>query len=110
MSRALVILSHLEFYYVFNKMKTNNATRKYKINADLLNLYNFLYRFDGNTNFIINTKSSSNYPHRWILTMGSYKGLPFVTGSFLPHNKKTEIYEFDDWRGAEDYPYNDGEE
>ena len=55
---------------------------------------------------------SSNYPHKWILTMGSYKGLPFATGSFLPHNKKTEIYEFGNhyWKEAKDYPYNDGEE
>ena len=55
---------------------------------------------------------SSNYPHKWILTMGSYNGLPFATGSFLPHNKKTEIYEFGNhhWKEAKDYPYNDGEE
>ena len=52
---------------------------------------------------------SSNYPHKFVLTLGSYKGLPFVTGSLLPSNKKTEILEYDYWREATDYPFNDGE-
>ena len=65
------------------------------------------FRFDGN-NF--KTEPSSNYPHREVTTLGSYKGMPFVTGSGYPDNKKTEILDYNSkqWNVVADYPFSSG--
>ena len=39
--------------------------------------------------------------------LGSYKGSPFVTGSWSPHNIKTELVDYDSnqWMEVADFPY-----
>ena len=52
------------------------------------------------------TEPSSTFPHA-TTAVGSYKNSPFVTGSYMPWNKKTEIldYEAKTWVSAQDYPF-----
>ena len=44
--------------------------------------------------------------------LGVYRGEPFVTGSYNPENKKTEIFDNDSkkWNVAADYPFNSGKQ
>ena len=64
-----------------------------------------MFSFDGAT---FKNEPSSEYPHRYVLDLGSYKGSPFVTGSSSTTNGlKTEILDYDagEWNGAADYPF-----
>ena len=42
--------------------------------------------------------------------MPSYKNQPFITGSYDPHNVKTEILDIDEmkWNEVADYPFYSG--
>ena len=55
-------------------------------------------------------ESSSNYPHAYVNALGVYKGAPFVTGSYSPSNKKTEILDYasKQWILVADYPFGSG--
>ena len=57
-------------------------------------------------------ESSSNYPHGHVNALGVYKGAPFVTGSYSPANKKTEILDYasNRWNVVADYPFGSGDE
>ena len=50
--------------------------------------------------------TSSIYPHSRVLSLGSYKGSPFVTGSWDPGNTKTELFNFNsqEWEEKNEYP------
>ena len=64
-----------------------------------------MFSFDGTT---FKNEPSSEYPHRYVLDLGSYKGSPFVTGSSSTTNGiKTEILDYGagEWNGAADYPF-----
>ena len=66
-----------------------------------------MFRFDGTT---FKNEASSEYPHMYVLDLGSYKGSPFVTGSMdPPYGVKTEILDYDagQWKSAADYPFSD---
>ena len=66
-------------------------------------------RFDGKS---FKVESSSNYPHLYVNVLGVYKGEPFVTGSYSPENKKTEIFDAagNKWNVVADYPFNSGKQ
>ena len=66
--------------------------------------FTVLSRFDGNS---FKVESSSNYPHSRTNVLGVYKGAPFITGSYTPANKKTEILDYaaKQWNHAADYPF-----
>ena len=66
--------------------------------------FTVLSRFDGNS---FKEESSSNHPHSRTNVLGVYKGAPFVTGSYTPANKKTEILDYaaKQWNLAADYPF-----
>ena len=70
-------------------------------------LKNF-FSFDG-TNF--KSEASSQFPHLYVLALGSYQNSPFVTG----HNSnkiglKTEILDYGaaKWKQAADFPFSNG--
>ena len=53
----------------------------------------------------------SNYYHKRVNTLGLYKGMPFVTGSYdYPNSKKTEILDYSSkkWNEVADYPFTEG--
>ena len=54
----------------------------------------------------ITNEPSSKYKHRRVLSLASYRGSPFVTGSFDPHHSKTELLNIDDmqWETKTDFP------
>ena len=54
----------------------------------------------------IKNETSSQFPHNGALSMASYKGLPFITGSWQKANNKTEILNADTmrWEINADYP------
>ena len=96
--------SHLEFFSVFRILQTRHAIRKWFFYES--RFYDFS-RFDGNS---IKVESSSNYPHTRVNALGVYKGSPFVTGSYLPGNKKTEILDSaKQWNSGADYPFSGAE-
>ena len=49
----------------------------------------------------------SNYPHKETFGLGRYLGMPFTSGSFNPHNAKTEIMNIEtlEWSETTDYPF-----
>ena len=98
---GLVTRSHLEFFFVFRILQTRRAIRKLFLHES--RFYSFS-RFDGNS---FRVESSSNYPHAYVNVLGVYKGAPFVTGSYSPANKKTEILDYasKQWNNAADYPF-----
>ena len=65
-------------------------------------------RFDGYT---FKVESSSNYSHSMVDALGVYKEAPFVTGSYTPSNKKTEILDYasKQWNLVADYPFGSGD-
>ena len=64
-------------------------------------------RFDGEH---ITQEKSSNHSHHSVYSLESYKGLPFVTGSYSPGHKKTEIFDIylNEWFATIDYPFSPG--
>ena len=63
----------------------------------------YFKRFDGK---IFKTEPSSNYPHESVNVLGIYKENPFVTGSYSPGNKKTEILDYASKKwNVVDYPF-----
>ena len=73
----------------------------------ILGILTKMFRFDGTT---FNNEASSEYPHMFVLDLGSYKGSPFITGSMdPPYGIKTEILDYDagQWKTAADYPFSD---
>ena len=73
----------------------------------LKRLKNF-FSFDG-TNF--KSEASSQFPHFYVLVLGSYRNSPFVTGQNSAINGiKTEIldYEAGEWKQSADYPFTNG--
>ena len=102
---GLVTRSHLEFFFVFRILENRLVIRKlfcYKSR-----FYNFS-RFDGHS---FKAESSSNYPHSRVTNLGVYKGAPFVTGSYSPANKKTEVLDYASkkWSVVADYPFSSGD-
>ena len=62
-------------------------------------------RFDGIT---FKDEPSSEFPHAYVLSLGSYKGSPFVTGHASTTNGvKTEILDYlsGQWQRAASYPF-----
>ena len=55
---------------------------------------------------------SSSQPHTRVNILGVYKENPFVTGSYSPPNKKTEIMDYasKQWHMVADYPFGFGDE
>ena len=96
---------HLEFFSVFHIRQNRHAIRKFIRSSP--RFYRFS-RFEGNS---FKVESSSNYPHAYVNVLGVYKGAPFVTGSYSPGNKKTEILDYasNQWNVAADYPFSSGE-
>ena len=99
-----VIRSHLEFFSVFRILQTRHAIRKLFFYESRFHDFS---RFDGNS---VKVESSSNYSHGRVNVLGVYKGAPFVTGSFNPYNKKTEILDYasKQWNVVADYPFRSG--
>ena len=69
------------------------------------------FRFDG-VNF--KTEPSSNYPHFFVMSLGSYRQSPFITGNDDYYGKtglKTEILDYNNgkWVEAADYPFSNGD-
>ena len=54
-------------------------------------------------NGIIEGTQKTKYPHKNINRLGSYQGLPFITGSKC--NKKTEVHNNGEWKEVKDYPF-----
>ena len=56
----------------------------------------------------IEKEVSSNYEHRYVLSLASYRGLPFVTGSNEPYHNKSELLNIKSkqWEQKADYPKN----
>ena len=54
---------------------------------------------------------SSKYGHAYVNVLGIYKENPFVTGSYSPANKKTEILDHTSkqWNEVKDYPFTSGD-
>ena len=51
---------------------------------------------------------SSKYEHYKVISLASYRGSPFVTGSYNPNHSKTELLNIDDmkWKTKTDFPSN----
>ena len=74
--------------------------------AHFKSLENFFFSFDG-TNF--NSEVSSQFPHRDVLALGSYRNSPFVTGHSSGLNTEILDYEAGQWKQAADYPFSNGD-
>ena len=100
------ILSHLEFFFAFPILPHKHAIRKLHCQQNIIEAP--YLRFDGK---IFKTEPSSNYPHESVNVLGIYKENPFVTGSYSPGNKKTEILDYASkkWNVVADYPFNSGD-
>ena len=100
-----VIRFHLEFFFVFRNLQIRPVIRKLFCSSSRFYGYS---RFDGNS---FTVESSSNYPHNRVNALGVYKGAPFVTGSYSPSNKKTEILDYVSkrWNLVADYPFGSGD-
>ena len=98
-----VIHSHLVFFYVFRIIRITRPNVIRKLFFYESRIHDFS-RFDGNS---VKVESSSNYPHRNVRSLGVYNGAPFVTGSYSPSNKKTEILDYSSkqWNLVADYPF-----
>ena len=70
-------------------------------------------RFNGeDENIFFKTEASSNFSHRDVNALGSYRNSPFVTGSSSSYDGlKTEILDHSDgqWNQVADYPFTNGE-
>ena len=99
-----VILSHLEFCFVFRMIRIGHVIRKLFSHESRFNSFS---RFDGNS---FKVESPSTYSHSQVDALGVYKGAPFVTGSYSPLNKKTEILDYasQQWNVVADYPFTSG--
>ena len=86
-----VIRFHLEFFFAFRNHRHRHAIRK-SISTNKI-LHNVM-------------------PHLYANVLGVYKGEPFVTGSYNPENKKTEILDYvaKQWNVVADYPFNSGKQ
>ena len=73
------------------------------VNTAIIKFSNFT-RFDGET---IKNEPDSNIDHKKTLSLGSYKGRPFLTGGTWTNTKKTEIFDFgsNKWELVDDYPF-----
>ena len=61
-----------------------------------------------NGTLTIKEEISSKYEHRDVLSLASYRGSPFVTGSYSPNHSKTELLNIDEmqWETKADFPSN----
>ena len=59
-----------------------------------------------NGTFTIKKEISSNYKHKKVLSLASYRGSPFVTGSYDPGHNKTELLNVAkmQWETNADFP------
>ena len=99
-----VIPFPLESCFVFPTMPNKHVIREFKLKVNWPHL-NYVSSFNGET---FKTEVSSKFPHSRVLTLGSYRNLPFVTGSWTSSpNRKTEIlnYGLGEWEIAADYPF-----
>ena len=69
--------------------------------SDLINIFS---SFNGAT---LKTEASSKFPHYDVMSLGSYRNSPFVTGSYETNGLKTEILDYDSekWEQLADYPF-----
>ena len=60
-----------------------------------------------NGTLTVKKEISSKYEHRDVLSLASYRGSPFVTGSFGPFHNKTELLNINEmqWETKADFPY-----
>ena len=61
-----------------------------------------------NETLTIKKEISSEYEHQQVLSLASYRGSPFVTGSSWPENNKTELLNINEmqWETKADFPSN----
>ena len=61
-----------------------------------------------NGTITIKKEISSDYEHNKVLSLASYRGLPFVTGSYDPDHSKTEWLNIEKmrWETKTDFPRN----
>ena len=54
---------------------------------------------------------SSRFSHAYVNVLGIYRENPFVTGSYIPGHKKTEILDYTSkqWNVVKDYPFTSGD-
>ena len=59
-----------------------------------------------NGTITIKQEISSDYEHKKVLSLASYRGLPFVTGSYDPGHSKTELLNVEkmQWETNADFP------
>ena len=59
-----------------------------------------------NGTITIKKEISSDYEHNKVLSLASYRGFPFVTGSYDPDHNKTEWLNIEKmrWETKTDYP------
>ena len=99
---ADVILLILELCCAFHTGPLQNATRK---SNDIISiLQNRFLRFNG---ISFQNEPSSEFSHKEVYALGSYRNSPFVTGSSSGSGKlKTEIldYKAQKWTEVKDYP------
>ena len=78
-----------------------------KLSFSRLGTLTFIYfRFNGATT---KPETPSNFPHKYVRSLGNYKNSPFVTGhsGSSTYGLKTEIlnYSTSTWVQADDYPF-----
>ena len=61
-----------------------------------------------NGTLTIENKISSKYEHRFVLSLASYRGSPFVTGSDKPNHNITELLNINQmqWETKAEFPSN----
>ena len=61
-----------------------------------------------NGTITIKKEISSKYEHRYVLSLASYRGSPFVTGSYKPEHNKAELLNINEiqWETKADFPSN----
>ena len=59
-----------------------------------------------NGSITVKKEKSSIYEHKKVLSLASYRGSPFVTGSYDPDHNKTELLNIDQmrWERKPDFP------
>ena len=102
-----VIPFHLELCFVLPLKPVKNVIREFKLKLNWPH-QNYFCSFNGET---LKAEASSNFPHRGVYAVGSYRNSPFVTGSSsFTNGLKTEIlnYGSGEWEQAGDYPFTNG--
>ena len=92
----------VKFYFALTGLQTKIVICKFMI---VLNHFKLLsLRFDGE---VFSQALNSTHAHRATNSIASFKGAPFITGSYDPSHAQTEIMDLIsmDWIEAENYPF-----